>query len=325
MRVCETRKEKKWTLADLSQRSGIAVSTLSGIEKGKTDPQVSTVLKLAKVLEVNVDWLVGVGANPHGPIGDLANLFGLDEIAVENLQKDFQNDELGRSYTHPNEWMLGVFRYFPEAGLHKENAIISEIIWKMELLNHGQPILRKLGLSPQAVSVYKQYRGLDKNGVERQDCVPLAYHSSSEYVNELDHYVVNVILSNWKLVELISNYLRAVDVSPLDFSIVKANELTISVEDQIIDWLRELRKEFINTSPLAFPTYSTEDKKRIDHYWRSFGWDEVKQMDKLANDEIEKEFDSEDRKLSAILDEDLRPEEMLDKMESLSARDQKKE
>lgn len=48
------RVERKLSLRELSRRSGIDVSNLSGIENGKRDPQVSTVERIAEVLGVRV-------------------------------------------------------------------------------------------------------------------------------------------------------------------------------------------------------------------------------------------------------------------------------
>jgi XRE family transcriptional regulator, regulator of sulfur utilization len=47
-----TRKRLKLTQEEIGERSGVHPTEISRIEAGKRDPQVSTLLKLAKALEV---------------------------------------------------------------------------------------------------------------------------------------------------------------------------------------------------------------------------------------------------------------------------------
>lgn len=46
------RKKRGWTQEDLAGRSGVQAGEVSRMEAGKRDPQVSTLLKLARALEV---------------------------------------------------------------------------------------------------------------------------------------------------------------------------------------------------------------------------------------------------------------------------------
>ena len=48
----ETRKQLGLTQEEVSQRSGVQAGEISRIEAGKRDPQVSTVERLAKALDV---------------------------------------------------------------------------------------------------------------------------------------------------------------------------------------------------------------------------------------------------------------------------------
>jgi transcriptional regulator with XRE-family HTH domain len=49
----EARKKLDLTQEQVAERSGVQAGEISRIESGKRDPQVSTVLKLAKALEVS--------------------------------------------------------------------------------------------------------------------------------------------------------------------------------------------------------------------------------------------------------------------------------
>jgi transcriptional regulator with XRE-family HTH domain len=46
------RKKRRWTQEELSERSGVQTGEISRMERGKRDPQVSTVEKLAAALEL---------------------------------------------------------------------------------------------------------------------------------------------------------------------------------------------------------------------------------------------------------------------------------
>jgi transcriptional regulator with XRE-family HTH domain len=46
------RRKRKWTQEELGERSGVHPTEISRIEAGKRDPQVSTVLKLGRALEI---------------------------------------------------------------------------------------------------------------------------------------------------------------------------------------------------------------------------------------------------------------------------------
>ena len=48
----ETRKQLGLTQEEVSQRSGVQAGEISRIESGKRDPQVSTVERLAKALDI---------------------------------------------------------------------------------------------------------------------------------------------------------------------------------------------------------------------------------------------------------------------------------
>lgn len=57
-RIKEVRRREKLTLAELSERSGVAISTLSKIENGQTTGSVDTLFKIARGLRVLFDTLV---------------------------------------------------------------------------------------------------------------------------------------------------------------------------------------------------------------------------------------------------------------------------
>ncbi len=66
LRLREIRERKGVTLRALKRASGVAVSSLARFEAGQGDPQLSTLLKLAKALNVTVAELIGERAIKKG-------------------------------------------------------------------------------------------------------------------------------------------------------------------------------------------------------------------------------------------------------------------
>jgi transcriptional regulator with XRE-family HTH domain len=59
-RVKECRKKKGWTQQKLAEKAGLSFNTITKIEQGIGDsPTLKTLIKLADVLEVTIDELVG--------------------------------------------------------------------------------------------------------------------------------------------------------------------------------------------------------------------------------------------------------------------------
>ncbi len=59
LRLREIRERRGVSLRALKQASGVAVSSLARFEAGEGDPQLSTLQKLAKALDVTVAELIG--------------------------------------------------------------------------------------------------------------------------------------------------------------------------------------------------------------------------------------------------------------------------
>ena len=54
-RISEIRKQKGITFRYLSEESGISTKNIGNIEKGKTDPQISTVKRILCVLGYHLE------------------------------------------------------------------------------------------------------------------------------------------------------------------------------------------------------------------------------------------------------------------------------
>lgn len=58
-RLRKARERKNLTQVAVREKTGINNKTLSGYEKGISEPDIDTLKKLADLYEVSVDWLAG--------------------------------------------------------------------------------------------------------------------------------------------------------------------------------------------------------------------------------------------------------------------------
>ena len=58
MRLKALRKERGWKQPDLAKKSGLSPGYIARLETGRHDPKLSTLVKLAKALDVSVSKLL---------------------------------------------------------------------------------------------------------------------------------------------------------------------------------------------------------------------------------------------------------------------------
>jgi len=78
MKLKNLRHEKGYGLKDLSELTGISVSYLNEIEKGKKFPKHEKIINLAKGLEVEYDDLVSIKMS--GRLGKMSELFSSSSV-----------------------------------------------------------------------------------------------------------------------------------------------------------------------------------------------------------------------------------------------------
>ena len=89
----DLRKARGMTLKDVAERIGVAESTVSQYETGKRTPDYETLLKLAELFDVSVDYLMR-GKVYHGEIQDLISILNLNVSDITDLiQKNNISDE----------------------------------------------------------------------------------------------------------------------------------------------------------------------------------------------------------------------------------------
>ncbi len=89
LKVKELRTARSYSLQELSARSGVSVSYLNEIEKGKKYPKTEKIADLAKALDVPYDQLVSLKLGKTlSPVGQILNLDVLNELPFETFGLD---------------------------------------------------------------------------------------------------------------------------------------------------------------------------------------------------------------------------------------------
>jgi len=98
------RKKLELTLKDVNKLTGLSVSFLSEIERGKTNPSIETIQKLANCYNVHVSDLVpDENRTLPDSLEEARVQFGIpDEIIDLMLQVEFRSD---KKHDTPEDWM----------------------------------------------------------------------------------------------------------------------------------------------------------------------------------------------------------------------------
>lgn len=81
--IRKARQEKGVSLKEFSDKMGIAVSTASMYENSKREPDFDTLRKMARFLDVSVDYLIGYDQ----PEVEQKKLVSIDELPLTERQK----------------------------------------------------------------------------------------------------------------------------------------------------------------------------------------------------------------------------------------------
>ncbi len=84
LKLRQLRIEKKLSLLEVSKASGISVSYLNEIEKGKKYPKANKIAQMAKALDVSYDWMVSMQLTKNlSPIAELIKSDLLTNLPLE--------------------------------------------------------------------------------------------------------------------------------------------------------------------------------------------------------------------------------------------------
>lgn len=64
-RIAQLREQKGWTQEEVSTSIGISRAALSHYEKSRRKPDFETLLQLADLFQVSIDYLIGRRSIPH--------------------------------------------------------------------------------------------------------------------------------------------------------------------------------------------------------------------------------------------------------------------
>jgi hypothetical protein len=84
LKLRQLRTSKKLSQSELSEKSGLSVSYINEIEKGKKYPKTEKIATLAAALDVPYDRMVSLKLDKHlSPVGEILNTRLLDELPLE--------------------------------------------------------------------------------------------------------------------------------------------------------------------------------------------------------------------------------------------------
>lgn len=75
IRLIMAREAKDWAQKELSYRADVPIPTLSQLENKHRLPSLDTIIKLADVLQVSVDYLIGRDRIPESAGPDILEFF----------------------------------------------------------------------------------------------------------------------------------------------------------------------------------------------------------------------------------------------------------
>lgn len=78
-RICEMRKALGWSQVDLAKRLGVVKQTVSNWENDNIQPSIDMLVRVAKLMNVSTDYLLGLDEGVH------LNVQGLPAQVVAHL------------------------------------------------------------------------------------------------------------------------------------------------------------------------------------------------------------------------------------------------
>lgn len=85
-RIKELRRQRHWTLEELSAASGVSRSMLSEIERGRANPTLAVAMRIAEAFSLTLDQLVMAGGRKRG----IEVVRGTDEAFLYRADPDCQ-------------------------------------------------------------------------------------------------------------------------------------------------------------------------------------------------------------------------------------------
>ena len=93
-RLKELRKQAKLTQVELAGKLGIVQSSYADWERGKKKPTQDNLVKIAQVLNVSVDYLVGNSEEKSDDLDNIELLFRMNSKGLTEKEKEIFKKEL---------------------------------------------------------------------------------------------------------------------------------------------------------------------------------------------------------------------------------------
>ena len=93
-RLKELRKQAHLTQVELAKRLGIGQSSYADWERGKKKPTQENLVKIAKVLNVSIDYLVGNSEEESDELDNIELLFRMNSKGMTDEEKAVFRKEL---------------------------------------------------------------------------------------------------------------------------------------------------------------------------------------------------------------------------------------
>jgi XRE family transcriptional regulator, fatty acid utilization regulator len=144
LKIRQFRQEKSWNFEDLRRETGISVSYLNEIEKGKKYPQSENLDKLANALGVTSAFLSSPElTKQYAPLGDLLQSNFLNELPLDLFGIDLQQivEIIARAPDRVNAFISALLEIARNYSLREENFYFAALRAYQELrMNYFEEI-----------------------------------------------------------------------------------------------------------------------------------------------------------------------------------------
>lgn len=162
LKVRQFRQERTWNFEELSKRTGISVSYLNEIEKGKKYPQPENLQKLAEALGITPEFLASSElTKQYAPIGDLLQSNFLNELPLDLFGIEVQQvvEIIARAPDRVNAFISAMLEIARNYSLRDENFFFAALRAYQELhMNYFEDI-------EQAADAFVSRNHLSNNGM----------------------------------------------------------------------------------------------------------------------------------------------------------------
>ncbi|MBK6931754.1 MAG: helix-turn-helix transcriptional regulator [Saprospirales bacterium] len=177
LKVRQFRQERNWNFEELSKHTGISVSYLNEIEKGKKYPQPENLKKLADAFGVGSEFLASTELSKHfAPLGDLLESNFLQELPLDFFGIELQQvvEIIARAPDRVNAFISALLEIARNYSLRNENFYFAALRAYQELhMNYLEDIERV------ADTFVQRHRLPENGGVPAQflaDLLVAEYH-----------------------------------------------------------------------------------------------------------------------------------------------------